>query len=289
MDENKQIPSSEDEQPEEESMNLDNPQETEPVQDETGEGTVESSWVEEESQENKPEETSAEEEGESAEIQESGEEPSKDEEAAQPTLEEEELQIPEEVGHPPVEPREESRMSKFFRSLLKWTIFGIVLFALGAVLTFVMAVQPARQELSTTQGELLSVQEKLTQSEATLKDVSSRLTETEGTLQQTQEELLLANSRNQFLRVVSEIHSARYLLGKKEGASARLALLKARTELDKLLEFVNEKDAELALLLDVRLERAINNLAGDPEISEIDLDALIQDMNQLEKILFPGD
>ena len=117
--------------------------------------------------------------------------------------------------------------------------------------------------------------------------MQSELANTKTELQKSQEDLLQSTNQVLFYKVMSNINSARYALVKKEGASARLALLDAQVDLDKILESVSATDKELALLLDVRLERAINNLAGDPKVTETDLNTMIQDMDQLEGLLFP--
>ena len=187
----------------------------------------------------------------------------------------------------PALPKEESRISRFFRKALQWVIIGLILVAAGAILVFVLVHQPVRQALKSTQTELQSVQEKYTQSENNLTAAQGELADTKTELQQSQEDLLQTSNQVLFFKVMSDINTARYALVKKEGATARLALLDAQADLKKILESVSATDKELALLLDIRLERAINNLAGDPKVTETDLNTMIEDMNQLEGLLFP--
>jgi|GEM_PF-2071335 len=218
-------------------------------------------------------------------FQEAGEVPPEEIEE-EPAIAEDQVAPALDEGKPPLA-KEESRISRFFRKALQWVIIGLVLVAAGAILVFVLVHQPVRQALDSTQTELQTVQEKYTQAESNLAAVQSELANTKTELQKSQEDLLQSTNQVVFLRVMSNINTARYALVKKEGASARVALLDAQTDLDKILESVSAADKELAVLLDVRLERAINNLAGDPKVTETDLNTMIQDMEQLEGLLFP--
>ena len=211
----------------------------------------------------------------------------KAEETAEEEMTEEETTEPvEEEEAVEEKPEEESRVTRFFRNMLQWAIISIVLVAIGAALTFFLLYQPTKQQLETAQTDLQSTQEELDQTESDLSEFRSDLEDTEESLQQTEEELQDATNRIHFLRLVNNVTRARFALSQQEGAAARLALLDAQTQLEKVLPMVEQRDPELATLLEVRLERAINNLGGDPETAESDLNTLSQDMMQLEEILF---
>lgn len=187
----------------------------------------------------------------------------------------------------PEPPKEESRLARIFRIAVQWTIIGLLMLVTGAGLVYFLVAEPARTELQSVQTELVSLQEQLNQTESELATAQTELAGARDLIKTQETTLLDSSNRIQFLRVMSNLNTARYAIVKKEGATARLALLDAQTELKTILEVVKKADAELATLLDTRLQRAIKNLAGDPAVSEADLNTLIQDMGQLEDLLFP--
>ena len=201
----------------------------------------------------------------------------------------EEVPLPVEELVPPLvpEPKPESAFVKGFRRVVQWAIIGLLLLAVGGALAFFLTAQPARTELKTTQAKLQSLQETLTQSEADLAAAQSELAGAKDMLKTNETTIQASTNRIQFLRVISNINTARYAIVKKQGATARLALLDAQAELKPILDVISKADQPLATLLETRLQRAINNLSGDTAVAEADLNTLIQDMGQLEDLLFP--
>lgn len=181
----------------------------------------------------------------------------------------------------------DSRVRKFFRSLVRWIILIVALFATGVVTTYFWLYQPAREQINSLQTELATVQQDLNSRSQELQTLQSEISTLKTQKDAAVTDLDNAQNRVYLQMVLTKVANARLALANKDGAAARDALNAARTDLDKLLPAVQAQDKDLADGLTARLNLALSELSRDPRTAIADLDVLTRSLQDAEKVLFP--
>ncbi len=178
--------------------------------------------------------------------------------------------------------------SRFVRTLRK-VLIGLVIVALiflaGFLTDHFVRYSPLSEELEKTQAELEQANQELSD----LQDENDRLTSAnEVALDEVaalEADLSAATANLKFYQVLVNVNTARLEVFLENIEGAQAALVDTQDNLEDLLPFIEEVDAELALSLPRRLELIISGLERDPETGLIDLELLTKDLLELEPLL----
>lgn len=181
----------------------------------------------------------------------------------------------------------DSRVRKFFRSMVRWIILIVALFAAGVVTAYFLLYQPAREQINSLQGELATAQQEIETRSQELQSAQNEITALKAQKDAAVSNLDNAENRAYLQMVLTNVANARLALANKDGANARTALTAARADLEKLLPAVQVKDKDVAAGLLSRLDLALSELSRDPRTAIADLDVLTRSLQDAEKTLFP--
>ena len=195
----------------------------------------------------------------------------------------------------PLEPKqtpeaspEKQPPSKFMRILRK-ALIGLaivaVIFLAGALTDHFVRYSPLSKELDQTQAELEQANQDLSE----LAEENERLTganqDAEEEIAALEDDLAAAQANLTFYQVLVDVNTARIALFLEDVESAQASLGDTQDNLEDLLPFINDVDAELALSLPRRLDLIISGIARDPETGMIDLELFTKDLLELEPLL----
>ncbi len=180
----------------------------------------------------------------------------------------------------------ESRVRKFLRSLVRWILLIVALFATGVVTAYFMLYQPAREQINSLKSELTAAQQELEARNQELQSAQNEIAALKTQKDQAVTELDNAQNRAYLQMVLTNVANARLALANKDGANARTALTAARADLDKLLPAMQAVNKDMADGLVARLNLAFSELSRDPRTAIADLDVLTRSLQEAEKTLF---
>jgi len=178
--------------------------------------------------------------------------------------------------------------SPFLRTLRK-ILIGLVIVAViflaGFLTDHFVRYSPLSKELDKSQAELEQANQELSD----LQDENDRLTSANDAandeVADLEAELITAKANLKFYKVLVNVNTARLELFLENIEDAQAALVDTQDNLEDLLPFIEEVDAELALSLPRRLELIVSGLERDPETGLIDLELLTKDLLELEPLL----
>ena len=197
-------------------------------------------------------------------------------------------QDPPELEQAPDSSPEKQPPSRFVRTLRK-VLIGLVIVAViflaGFLTDHFVRYSPLSEELDKNQAELEQANQELSD----LQDENTRLTSANDTANDAvaalEAELTAATANLKFYQVLVNVNTARLELFLENIEGAQAALVDTQDNLEDLLPFIEEVNAELALSLPRRLELIISGLERDPETGLIDLELLTKDLLALEPLL----
>ena len=178
-----------------------------------------------------------------------------------------------------------SRFVRTLRKVLIGLVIVAVIFLAGFLTDHFVRYSPLSEELDKTQAELEQANQELSD----LQDENDRLTSANDTANDAvaalEAELTAATANLKFYQVLVNVNTARLELFLENIEGAQAALVDTQDNLEDLLPFIEEVNAELALSLPRRLELIISGLERDPETGLIDLELLTKDLLALEPLL----
>ena len=178
-----------------------------------------------------------------------------------------------------------SRFVRTLRKVLIGLVIVAVIFLAGFLTDHFVRYSPLSEELDKTQAELEQANQELSD----LQDENDRLTSANDTANDAvaalEAELTAATANLKFYQVLVNVNTARLELFLENVEGAQAALVDTQDNLEDLLPFIEEVNAELALSLPRRLELIISGLERDPETGLIDLELLTKDLLALEPLL----
>ncbi len=178
-----------------------------------------------------------------------------------------------------------SKFVRFLRKGLIGLLIVAVIFLAGFLTDHFVRYSPLSEELEQAKAEL----EQANQALGDLEDENDRLTsanqDAEDEIAALEDELTAATANMKFYQVLVDVNTARIELFMEDIESAQAALTDTQDNLEDLLPFIEEVDAELALSLPRRLELIISGLERDPETGLIDLELFTKDLLELEPLL----
>jgi len=178
-----------------------------------------------------------------------------------------------------------SRFVRILRKILIGLVIVAAIFLAGFFTDHFVRYSSLSEELDITQAELEQANQELSD----LRDENNRLTSANQAatdeVATLEAELTTATANLKFYQVLVNVNTARIELFIENIEGAQAALENTQDNLEDLLPFIVEVDAELALSLPRRLELIISGLERDPETGRIDLELLTKDLLALEPLL----
>ncbi|MEW6566630.1 MAG: hypothetical protein AB1449_00395 [Chloroflexota bacterium] len=167
-----------------------------------------------------------------------------------------------------------SRVGRFFRRALRWTVGVVVLFALGVGVTWLMQVRPQATELARLRGELAAAQSEL----ESLRPLPAQV-------EALQAELTTVRTALMIEEILVDVTSARFaiVLGDRSGARSELALTDGR--LTSLAAMLEAAQAEQVQGLRNRLALALSEIDSDAFAAQSDLEVLANQLVSLRDSL----
>jgi hypothetical protein len=180
----------------------------------------------------------------------------------------------------------ETRLGRIIRPVLRWLAAIAGLFALGLLAGYILLYQPTQRELNTALSRLAETNQVVSQKNQGLETAQTGLDQAQLSLKQVQSKLDAAASENSLLIVMVEISNARVALVEKDGAAAKTAIERARSNLSLALPYIETQDKVLSDLLTSRLELSAKELVSDPQAAQSDLGKLATDLANLHQKIF---
>lgn len=206
------------------------------------------------------------------------EQPVEESELAEPALSAEEAIAPSPSA--PI-PQTESRLRRFLRQLVRWTLGILILLGIGFVAALLLLYMPMRREAAAIAAELSVTRTRLEEAE---KDLAAKA-QMEKLYQDVVERLKRADFENNLLNFQMEIASARiYLYEDKKGLAAT-ALQNARSILKALQSTASPAQRTALNEMEVRLNLAIGGLEKDTYAAQSDLDVLARSLSDFSASL----
>ncbi len=178
-------------------------------------------------------------------------------------------------------PQTESRLRRFLRQLVRWTLGILILLGIGFVVALLLLYMPMRREAAAIAAELSATRTRLEEAE---KDLAAKA-QMEKLYQDVVERLKRADFENNLLNLQMEIASARiYLYEDKKGLAAT-ALQNARSILKALQSTASPAQRTALNEMEVRLNLAISGLEKNTYAAQSDLDVLARSLSDFSASL----
>ncbi len=170
-----------------------------------------------------------------------------------------------------------------------WLVIGLSVLGgllLGYLLSFLLMVKPAREQLAVTSVTQVDGELSANQIKSDLSNTRLRQQEMEIRYLTAAARLESANQYILLLRMENCVTTAHLLVEQKKGLEARKALADLRSLFDQLSPYINKKDAGASDTLDSLIQTAVQDLTSDPETARSDLDAIRDYLKKVETTLF---
>jgi len=226
-------------------------------------------------------------------------------------------QILDEVGIPEGQEeakaiKEESKVRRFSRKLLRWAMGLLAVFGLGAITAIVFIYQPtlerlneAKTALQTAQSDIKTLEGKITEDNTVAqsqiddikataqteiddlkKEIESLSTLSE-TNQKLQESLKTEILRTYLLSALADVHAAQYSLAQEDQANAQVHLTNTTKKLETIKTLVAENHAGVLENMLNRLDLVLNEINSEDFFAALsDLEVLANGLLQLESSYF---
>jgi hypothetical protein len=172
----------------------------------------------------------------------------------------------------------ETRLGHFMRPAIRNTASYIVAFAIGLFCAYFLLFVPASKEVEKLKAEFVSTSRDLQTSQEQLGSLQKRFDLASADLER-------ANRRASYMQLLSNVSRARLALAEKDGPSALVVLKEVEVNLKALNPAIVKVDANMAQLLNTRLELVMTELNRDPVTAVSDLEKLYSSLLELEKAL----
>lgn len=189
---------------------------------------------------------------------------------------------PEVRGKEPPKKPVEKRQPSFGRRLLRWLIYALIFFGLGALVVYYFLLIPAQQDLRSARSDLQSA----TQQVQELEQQNQELQALEERNQTLQEEANQAELHSALLAAQVDVLRARLAVAQEQPAQADVALNNTMGELNRISALLPENQRGIVDDLKERLELARAGLEDNTFAAQSDLEVLFAGLVDLENNLF---
>ena len=178
--------------------------------------------------------------------------------------------------------RSPSKIGRFFKKALRWTVGVALVFALGVSTAWFIRVRPQSVELQNQLQELNSLQAEYESLQSEVNDLRPLAAENK----RLEEELAEAEIHTDLLKILVDLTSAQLGLAENDSLTAEKSLEGTDQRLEDLQDRLSEEAAQDILDMRSRLQLAIEGLENDDFAAKRDLEILSNDLVTLETILF---
>lgn len=182
---------------------------------------------------------------------------------------------------PPEPAKAESRLRRFVRQLVRWTLGVLILLGIGFVAALLLLYMPLRRQADSRAAELSAAQTRIESLEAQLAEKA----QLEKLYQKTLEQVKSADFQNNVLRLEMEIASARIYIYESKLELARTALQNAQAILKALQTSASSAQRTALGEMETRLTLALNGLEKDTYAAQSDLDVLARSLSEFSASL----
>jgi soluble cytochrome b562 len=175
----------------------------------------------------------------------------------------------------------ESRLRRFLRQLVRWTLGVLILLGIGFVAALLLLYMPLRRQADARAAELSAAQTRIESLEAQLAEKA----QLEKLYQQSLERLKSADFQNNVLRLEMEIASARIYLYEGKLELAKTAMQNAQTILKAVQSGASSAQRTALTEMETRLTLALNGLEKDTYAAQSDLDVLARSLSEFSASL----
>ncbi|MBL7164659.1 MAG: hypothetical protein ISS57_18890 [Anaerolineales bacterium] len=190
-------------------------------------------------------------------------------------------------------PKEESKVRRIFRMLLRWTLGILIVFGVGFLTAVYMLFRPEVQSNRELQNQIQSEQQA---AEEQFADLESQIAGLEGQIDDLNplaienEELLAAQGEFELhiaiLDARLDVSNALLALAVNDPARARVSLEKTGDALATVSSMLPEDQRAMVTSMEQRLDLALTEMEDDPYAAQSDLDVLSKSLLELEDALF---
>lgn len=187
-------------------------------------------------------------------------------------------------GPAPQEPKEPSRVGRFFRRALRWAAGILAVFTIGFLVTWYAQVVPKAREI-----------ESLTQQQAAadsrIQTLEDELEELRGVRQENQrltDQLQEAQARLSLLSVLVDVSRAQLWVAQEDPVHALAALNGTEQKLAALANQLSGSDAEAVRDMSGRLQQVLGEVETSLFNAQRDLEILANSLLEMDRELFGG-
>lgn len=170
----------------------------------------------------------------------------------------------------------ESRLRRFVRQLVRWTLGVLILLGIGFVAALLLLYTPLRRQADARAAELSAAQTRIESLEGQLAEKA----QLEKLYQKSLEQLKSADFQNSVLHLEMEIASARIYIYESKLELAKTALQNAQAILQALQTSASSAQRTALSEIETRLNLALNGLEKDTYAAQSDLDVLARSLSE---------
>ncbi|RCK77023.1 MAG: hypothetical protein ANABAC_3448 [Anaerolineae bacterium] len=178
-------------------------------------------------------------------------------------------------------PKAESRLRRFLRQLVRWTLGVLILLGIGFVAALLLLYMPLRRQADARAAELSAAQSRIEALEGQLAEKA----QIEKRYQESLEKLKSADFQNNVLILQMEIASARIYLYENNAELARKAMQNAQAIFKALQTSASPSQRTALVEMETRLNLALSGLEKDTYAAQSDLDVLARSLSEFSASL----
>ncbi|MBC8506081.1 MAG: hypothetical protein ISR58_07515 [Anaerolineales bacterium] len=193
----------------------------------------------------------------------------------------------------PEAPKEESKIRRFFRSLLRWTLGLLIVLGIGFVTAVYLLYRPEVQNVRDLQGQLQSEKqmagEQAAELEAQIDGLDAQIADLEPLATKNEELIAAQNEFELHIAILDarlDVSNALLALAIDDPARARVSLDRTGEALAKVSSLLPEDQREIVTALEQRLELVLSEMEDEPYAAQSDLDVLEKRLLEMEDALF---
>ncbi len=199
------------------------------------------------------------------------------------------------VDEAPVDdaPKEESKIRRFFRALLRWTLGLLIVFGIGFLAAVYLLYRPEFQTTkdlkSQLQSEQLAASEQVADLESQIVGLEAQIAGLEPLATENAELVAVQNEFELHIAILDariDVSNALLALATDDPARARVSLDRTGESLAKVSSLLPEDQREIVTALEQRLELVLSEMEDDPYAAQSDLDVLEKRLLEMEDALF---
>ncbi len=192
-----------------------------------------------------------------------------------------------------ITPKPESKVRRFFRTLLRWTLGVLIVFGAGFIAAIFLLYNPEKAGLEAqqiaSQAQQAELQTQLDTAKGEIADLEAQVSGLNPLA--TENNTLLASQAEYELHILTldsrlDVTGALLALAENDTARAQVILDRTGDKLTAMKEMLPATQSGMVAGMAQRLELIMSEIADDPYAAQSDLDVLSNSLLELENALF---